>query len=118
MNEEIHKVFLRIMNMIGLYQIVIDRDLIKIDKVDEDLDVDKIPEEAEYVIKKSDKIYYFYIVNQPHYMWIRKTKAYDIESKKLIDIYIVRLCYEEFDIDIFVDENLNIIDMKDIFIKR
>jgi len=116
MDEEIHKVFLKVINMIGLYQIVIDRDLIKIDNVD-DL-IDKIPEEAEYVIKKSDKTYYFYILNQPHYLWIRKTKAYDIESNKLIDIYIVRLCYEEFDIDIFIDENLNIIDMKDIFIKR
>ena len=114
MNEEIHKVFLKIMNMIGLYQIVINRDAIKRDKVD-DLDVDKIPEEAEYVIKKSDKTYYFYMLNQPHYMLIRKTKAYDIESNKLIDIYIVILSYEEFDINIFVDEKLNIID---IFIKR
>jgi len=112
MDEEIHKVFLRIMNMIGLYQIEINHDAIKRDKFD---DLDKIPEEAEYVIKKSDKTYYFYIVNQPHYMWISKTKAYDIESNQLIDIYIVRLCYEEFDINVFVDENLNIID---IFIKR
>ena len=111
MNEEIHKVFLKIMNMIGLYQIEINHDAIKRDKVD-DLDVDKIPEEAEYVIKKSDKTYYFYMLNQPHYMWIRKTKAYDIESNKLIDIYIVILSYEEFDIDIFIDKNLNIIDIR------
>jgi hypothetical protein len=109
MDEEIHKVFLKIVNMIGLYQIIIDRDAIKIEKAEDVLD--EIPVGAEYVIKKSDKTYYFYLLNQPYYMWIRKTKAYDIERKKLIDIYVVKLSYEEFDIEIFVDENLNIIDV-------
>ncbi|NAZ13198.1 MAG: hypothetical protein GU359_03475 [Desulfurococcales archaeon] len=109
MDEEIHKVFLKIAKMIGLYQIVVDRDVIKTDKAEDVLD--EIPDEAEYVIKKSDKTYYFYLLNQPFYVWIRKTKAYDIERKKLIDIYVVKLSYEEFDIEIFVDENMNIMDV-------
>jgi len=100
MNEEIHTVFLKIMRILGIQQIAVDHEVIE-ESVDS----------AEYIIRKAKKTYYFYIINPPHYMIVRKTKAYVEETGEFIDIYRVTLAYDGFTIVLYLDEKLNIIDI-------
>jgi len=100
MNEEIHAVFQKIMRILGIYQVAIDHEVIE-ESVDS----------AEYIIRKAKKTHYFYIINPPNFMTIRKTKAYVEETGEFVDVYRVTLAYDGFTVVLYLDEKLNIIDI-------
>jgi hypothetical protein len=100
MIEEIQSVFQKIMKILGIYQVAIDHEVIE-----ETID------SAEYIIRKAEKTHYFYIINPPNYMIIRKAKAYNKETGEFVDIYRVILAYDGFTVVLYLDEKLNILDI-------
>ena len=100
MNEEIHAVFQKIMRILGIEQIAVDHEV-----------SEESVGSAEYVIRKAKKTHYFYIVNPPNYIIIRKTKGYIEDTGEFIDIFRATLAYDGFTVVLYLDEKLNIIDV-------